>query len=71
MPPRMSIKGQGMLVVGSSAERLCPVIVTDLRDTAVTGFTMTLPFDRNKNVIGGYTRTRSPRIKEELESEFA
>ena len=34
-----------------SAERFCPVIVTDLRDVAVTGFTVTLPFDRNENVI--------------------
>ena len=40
-----------MLVVGSIAERFCPIIVTDLRDAAVTGFTVTQPFDRNKNGI--------------------
>ena len=37
--------------VGGSAERFCHVIVTDLRDAAVTGFTVTQPFDRNENGI--------------------
>ena len=38
-------------MVSASAEQFCHVIVTDLRDAAVTGFTMTQPFDRNKNGI--------------------
>ena len=40
-------------MVSASAERYCHVIVTDLRDAAVTGFTVTPPFDRNENVIDG------------------
>ena len=39
-------------MVVTSAERFCHVIVTDLRDAAVTGFTVTPPFDHNENVIG-------------------
>ena len=35
----------------ASAERFCHVIVTDLRDAAVTGFTVIQPFDRNENGI--------------------
>ena len=45
--------------LGVSAERFCHVIVTDLRDTAVTGFTVTQPFDRNENGID-----RKPEIIE-------
>ena len=52
-PTNSGIVVTNLRMVATSAERYCHVIVTDLRDAAVTGFTVTPPFDRNENVIDG------------------